>query len=113
MWKQTLLIAAAAGAGFSNPAISQATVDHASYQLAQAAAPASMSDGEVRKVDKETGKLTLKHGPIPNLDMPEMTMVFRVKDPAMLDLVKAGDRIRFSADRVGGQFTVTKIEPVK
>ena len=48
--------------------------------------------GEVRKVDKETGKLTLKHAPIPNLDMPDMTMVFRVKDPAMLDNVKAGDK---------------------
>ena len=115
MWKQTFLIAAVAGAGSTNPAISQTTVDSASHHLAQAAAPASapMSDGEVRKVDKETGKLTLKHVPIPNLDMPEMTMVFRVKDPAMLDQVKAGDKVRFAAERVGGQFTVVKIEPAR
>lgn len=69
--------------------------------------------GEVRKVDKEAGKLTLKHGPIPNLDMPDMTMVFRVKDAAMLDQVKAGDKVRFAADKVGGQFTVVRIEPAK
>ncbi|MCC7347534.1 MAG: copper-binding protein [Variibacter sp.] len=69
--------------------------------------------GEVRKVDKEAGKLTLKHAAIPNLDMPDMTMVFRVKDPAMLDQVKAGDKVRFAADKVGGQFTVVKIEPAK
>ena len=69
--------------------------------------------GEVRKVDKETGKLTLKHAPIPNLDMPDMTMVFRVKDPAMLDNVKAGDKVRFAADKVGGQYTVVRLEPSK
>lgn len=115
MSKQTLLIAAIAAAGLTNPAISQTTVDHAPYHLAQAAAPAAtpMSDGEVRKVDNEAGKLTLKHGPIPNIDMPAMTMVFQVKDKAMLDQVKAGDKIRFAVDRVGGQFTVVKIEPVK
>jgi Cu/Ag efflux protein CusF len=72
-----------------------------------------MTDGEVRKVDKGAGKLTLKHGPIPNLDMPDMTMVFRVKEPTMLDQVKVGDKVRFAADKVGGQFTVVRIEPVK
>ena len=72
-----------------------------------------MSDGEVRKVDKDGGKITLKHGPIPNLDMPDMTMVFRVKDASMLDAVKAGDKVRFTADKVGGQYTVTRIEPAK
>ena len=74
---------------------------------------AAMSDVEVRKVDKDAKKFTIKHGPIASLDMPEMTMVFQVKDPAMLDQVKAGDKIKFSADRVGGQFTVTRIEPAK
>ena len=69
--------------------------------------------GEVRKVDRETGKLTLKHAPIPNLDMPDMTMVFRVKDPAMLDKVKVGDQVRFTADKVNGVFTVTNVEVVK
>ena len=76
--------------------------------LAVLAGPLSASPtvaGEVRKVDKETGKLTLKHAPIPNLDMPDMTMVFRVADPAMLERVKAGDKVRFAADKVGGQYT--------
>ncbi len=69
-----------------------------------------LAEGEVRRVDKEAKKLTIKHGPIPNLNMDSMTMVFQVKDPAMLDQVKAGDKIRFSADKIGGQYTVTKIE---
>jgi len=69
--------------------------------------------GEVRKVDKEAGKLTIKHGPIPQFDMGAMTMVFRVKDPAMLDGVKAGDQIRFVPDKVGGAFTVMSLEPAK
>lgn len=70
----------------------------------------ALADGEVRKVDKDAGKLTIKHGPIPSMDMPPMTMVYRVKDAAMLDQVKAGDRIRFDAEKVGGAYTVTKIE---
>lgn len=72
---------------------------------------APMVAGEVRKIDKDAGKITLKHEPIPNLEMPGMTMVFRVKDPAMLDQVKAGDKVRFAADKVGGALTVTQIEP--
>jgi len=70
----------------------------------------AMSDGEVRKVDKEAKKITIKHGPLENLDMPAMTMVFQVKDPAMLDQVKAGDKVKFEAQKVGGAFTVTAIE---
>ena len=72
-----------------------------------------MTDGEVKKVDKDAGKLTIKHGPLTNLDMPGMTMVFRVKDPAMLDQVKEGDKIRFVADRVNGAITVVELKPVK
>jgi len=67
----------------------------------------------VRKVDKDAKKITLKHGPIPNLDMPAMTMVFQVKDPALLDQVKPGDRVRFQAEKLGGAFTVTRIEQAK
>lgn len=78
--------------------------------LAQAAV---MAQGEVRKVDKGTGKITLKHGPIVNLDMPGMTMVFHVKDPAMLDQVKKGDKVKFAAEKMGDNFTVTKIEAEK
>ena len=75
--------------------------------------PARFAEGEVRKVDKETGKITLRHGPIANLDMPAMSMVFQVKDPALLDQVKTGDKVRFQAEKVGSQYTVTHIEPVK
>ena len=72
---------------------------------------AGLADGEVRKVDKDAKKITIKHGPLPKLDMPAMTMVFQVKDPAMLTRVKAGDKVKFEAEKVGGAFTVTRIEP--
>jgi Cu(I)/Ag(I) efflux system protein CusF len=82
--------------------------------LAGAAWAAShMTEGEVRKVDKDNKKITLKHGEIKNLDMPGMTMVFRVKDPAMLDKVKAGDQVRFAADKVEGGYVVTELEAAK
>lgn len=76
-------------------------------------AMASMSEGEVRKVDSAVGKLTLQHGPLQNLDMPAMTMVFRVKDPAWLAHLKVGDGVRFTAERVDGNLTVTALEPQK
>lgn len=76
-------------------------------------ADAALAEGEIRKVNKDTGKLTIKHGELKNLGMPPMTMVFRVKDPAMLDQVKAGDKIKFVADKVEGQFTVTQLEVQK
>ena len=75
--------------------------------------PAPMADGEIRKVDKDAGKLTIKHGPIPSMDMPPMTMVYRVKEPAMLGQVKAGDKVKFDAVKEGGQYVVTKLEPVR
>jgi len=77
-------------------------------------AQAEPADGEVRKVDKDAQKITIRHGPLPSLDMPQpMTMVYRVKDPAMLDRVKPGDKVKFQAENIGGAFTVTKIEPVR
>lgn len=76
----------------------------------QAALGDMIATGVVRKVDKAQGKLTIKHGPLANLDMPAMTMVFRVKDPAMLDRVKAGDNIHFRAERMHGVLTVTQID---
>ena len=82
-------------------------------QPAASAAATSMVDGEVRKIDKEAGKITLRHGPLVHLDMRAMSMVFRVADPKMLDLVKEGDKVRFVADRVNGQFTVMQMEGVK
>ena len=78
-----------------------------------AQAVTALSDGEIRKVDKDAKKITIKHGPLQNLDMPAMTMVFQVKDPAVLDSVKAGDKVKFQAERIGGAFTVTKIEAAK
>lgn len=69
-----------------------------------------LADAEVRKVDKDAGKLTLKHGEIRNLDMPPMTMVFAVKDKAMLDQVKPGDKVKFKAAKEGGNYVVTEIQ---
>ena len=70
-------------------------------------------EGEVHKIDKAAGKITLKHGPIPNLDMTAMTMVFRVKDPAMLDAVRVGDKVRFTADKIQGALTITEISALR
>ncbi|MDP9897068.1 Cu/Ag efflux protein CusF [Variovorax boronicumulans] len=81
----------------------------AAAAFAQAALPAV--EGEVRKIDTETKKITLKHGDIPNLEMTGMTMVFRVKDPELLGKVKPGDKVRFTADKVDGALTVLSIEP--
>lgn len=70
--------------------------------------------GEVKKIDEAAGKITLKHGPIKSLDMDEgMTMVFRVKDPALLKSVKVGDKVKFDAARVDGQIVVTTIQKSK
>lgn len=72
-----------------------------------------LTEGEVRKLDQNANRITLKHGPIQSLDMPAMTMVFRVKDRAMLDKIKAGDRVLFSVEKIGDTYTVTRIEPKK
>src|ERR1700681_269906 len=94
--------------------IAQADPRKDTAQIAQTKSTgAPMSDGEVRKIDKEAGKITIKHGPLANLDMPGMTMVFRVKDLAMLDRVKEGDKIKFVADRMDGSLTVIQMEPSK
>jgi Cu(I)/Ag(I) efflux system protein CusF len=78
------------------------------------AAIAQMADGQVTKIDASAGKITIKHGPIKKFDMDDgMTMVFRAQDPAMLKAVKPGDKVKFEADKVNGQFTVTKIEKAK
>lgn len=81
---------------------------------AYAQAPAAdLTEAEVRKVDKENKKVTLKHGQIKNLDMPPMTMVFNVNDAALLDKVQAGDKIHFRAANEAGKFTVTEIHVMK
>ena len=73
----------------------------------------SLTDGDVKKIDKELGKITIKHGAIKHMDMPGMTMVFLVKDKALLDKVKAGDKVRFMVVDEGGKMTVTDIQPAK
>src|SRR5687768_13889982 len=86
---------------------------HAAAPSAAMESAAPMSEGEVRKVDRDAKKITIKHGELKNLDMPSMTMVFQVKNPSVLDQVKTGDKISFVAEKVGGQFTVTEIEVKK
>ena len=83
-----------------------------SISLAPAQSP--LIEGQVMKVDKSAGKITIRHGPIKKLDMEEgMTMVFKANDPSMLKQVKGGDKIKFDAENVNGQYTVTKIEKKK
>lgn len=109
--KHTLsLVALIVLPAFANIAPAHATSHQPS---AKSAAHSALTEGEVRKVDKETKKLTIRHGPIANLDMPAMTMVFQVRDAALLDTVKSGDKIRFNAEKVGGAYLVTHIEPAK
>jgi len=82
--------------------------------MGSALAQAPLIDGQVTRVDQSAGKITIKHGPIKKLGMDQgMTMVFKAQDPAMLKAVKSGDRIKFDAEDVNGQFTVTKIEKAK
>lgn len=107
--KRTHLLSLALVVALSTP-LSHVFADQHDSHHADAAA---MTAGEVKKVDKEAGKVTLKHGPIKNLDMPGMTMIFRVKDAAMLDQIKEGDKINFAADKINGAITLTQIEPAK
>lgn len=83
------------------------------HQHDHSAAQPALSDGDVRKVDAENGKVTIKHGDIPHLDMPGMTMVFTVKDKAILANVKAGDKIKFLVIQEAGKLLVTEIQPAK
>jgi len=77
-------------------------------------AQSGLVDGEITRVDQSTNKITLRHGPIKKLGMDQgMTMIFSAKDAAMLNGVKAGDKVKFDAERVNGQFTVTRIEKTK
>lgn len=91
-------------------ALSSVSGAYAQSEPATTTASNSMSSGEVKKVDKSAGKVTIKHGPLKNIRMDAMTMVFRVKEPSMLEQVKAGDKINFVAEEPNGQLTVTKLE---
>lgn len=99
-------IAAASAAATGKPMLNASAASNAKSDL-------PMTNGEIRKVDLEYKKITIKHGEIKNLDMPGMTMVFGVKDPAILDKIKAGDKVNFSAEKAGGAIVVTDIQIAK
>jgi Cu/Ag efflux protein CusF len=103
--------ASALGVALFTPAMAQQT--SASASNSSAAATPDLTDGEVRKVDRDARKITIKHGEIKNLDMPPMTMVFVVADSAMLKQVKAGDKVRFRAANQDGNMTVTELQARK
>jgi Cu(I)/Ag(I) efflux system protein CusF len=110
--KFTHLIAAL-GLTMALGAHAQTAASAAEHAAHHPAAAAPTTDGEVRKIDKEQGKVTLKHGPIANLEMPGMTMVFKVSDPKLLDSIKEGDKVKFAADKINGVITVTAVEAAK
>jgi len=112
---QSLVVSAALTAASltSVAAFAQAGMDNSKKSDIKIDMSKDMTDGEVRKIDKETGKLTIKHGDIKNLDMPGMTMVFAVKDKAMLDKVKTGDKIKFKVVLKDGKMLVTDIQAAK
>lgn len=103
-------IAAAALIAMASTAFAQDAHHAHGHDGHEAAAPVQLVDGEVKKVDKEAGKITIRHGEIKNLGMGAMTMVFRTKEAAMLDQVKAGDKIKFTAEKINGAITVTKLQ---
>ena len=109
---QRLLCAAALTLSslLGSPVFAQMNMDPG--KMGMAATP-GMTDGEVRKIDKEAGKITIKHGDIKHMDMPGMTMVFVVKDKALLDKTAVGAKIQFMATNENGQMTVTDIQPAK
>jgi Cu(I)/Ag(I) efflux system protein CusF len=113
------LIATAAltlASSISFPALAQtkpAAAPMADMKMEKSSASADMTEGEIRKVDKGTKKITIKHGEIKNLDMPGMTMLFQVKEPAMLDMVKAGDKVKFKVEKMETGLVVTEIQVAK
>jgi Cu(I)/Ag(I) efflux system periplasmic protein CusF len=116
MTRNLLLIATlflGAGLAYQASADDSHTRDAKNAAKPAAAASAALTEGEVRKIDKAAGKITIKHGAMPKFDMPPMTMAYRVKDKAMLDHLKPGDKIKFDADGVGGEFTVLRLEKMK
>lgn len=109
---KTLTTACVLAAALTATAMAQQKADdHAAHHPGAAAPAAEATEGEVRKIDKDTKKLTIKHGEIRNLDMPPMTMVFQIKDGAMLDGLKVGDKIRFVVEKSPGGFVVTDVRP--
>lgn len=116
--KRTLILPLLLSIGLTSgtPLAAWAAGDYGAHGAAgatTATSDATMTEGEIKKVDKDAGKLTIKHAELKNLGMPAMTMVFQVKDKAVLERVKPGDQVNFVAEQVGGKLTVTQIEPRK
>jgi Cu(I)/Ag(I) efflux system protein CusF len=110
MNKKLFLAVLLAAAGILPAAAQTSEADHAAHHPTAAAPAADLTSGEVRRIDKAGGKVTLKHGEIKNLDMPGMTMVFQVRDVALLDAVKVGDKVRFHVEKQGSAFVVTDMQ---
>jgi Cu(I)/Ag(I) efflux system periplasmic protein CusF len=107
---KSLVYAVLAGCFVASPALADDKHHQGNKTVASSQMTAALSDGEIRKVDKDAKKLTIRHGPLANLNMPPMTMVFQVQDAAMLDEVAPGDKVKFEAQKIGGAYTVTRIE---
>ena len=113
---KNLLVTSLLAIAFASPALAQQkTDDHAAHHsAASASAAAEMTEGEIRKVDKTAGTITIKHGEIKNLGMPPMTMAFKARSAALFDKVKVGDKVRFTAEQTtAGTLIVTGVQPVK
>ncbi len=110
-----LLACATVGASLigAGSVMAQTTAALDAPKTSDLAQPLVLTEGEVKKINKDASKITLKHGEIKNLDMPGMTMVFQVKDTALLDKVKVGDKVNFTAEKADGGIVVTAIEAVK
>jgi Cu(I)/Ag(I) efflux system protein CusF len=111
--KLLMVLAAAATIPLASHAAERANSTKETVDNAQKSSTLPMADGEIMKIDKAAGKMTIKHGPLANLSMPGMTMVFRVNDAGMLDQVKTGDKVKFSVEKLNGVLTVTALEAVK
>ena len=98
---------------FAQTAAPNTVTDHNAHHNTLSEAPTAdqdSSEGVIRRVDSANGKVTIKHGEIRNLDMPPMTMVFKATDPSLLQGLQAGDRVRFGADLVNGEYTLRSLE---
>jgi Cu(I)/Ag(I) efflux system periplasmic protein CusF len=110
MMKTSTLILSAALSVLATGTFAQAPTPAAVPTQVTAPIVKEMADAEVRRVDKDAKKVTLKHGPIKSLDMPSMTMVFQVRDEKLFEKLVAGERIKFSAEQIQGAYVVTAVE---
>lgn len=99
-----------AGLAFAGVALAQTHAHHEAVPATTARSTVAPTEGVVKQIDLRASRITLQHGEIPNLEMPPMTMTFSVKDSASLESLKTGDRVRFRADRIAGEFAITSIE---